>query len=52
MGFKKLSDTIIQGYTRIEDGFVDRYLTKDGETIEAAKKRIKQEQKEIKNLHF
>jgi hypothetical protein len=36
----------VEGYTKIEDGFVDRYLTKEGETIEEAKARLKKEQKE------
>lgn len=47
-GFQKISDTVVGGYTKIEDKFVDRYLTKDGETIEQAKKRLKQEQDELK----
>ena len=40
--------TIINTYTKIEDAFVDRYLTKEGESIEQAKRRIKQKHK--KNL--
>lgn len=43
--FGKIEDTVVGGYTRIEDAFVDRYLTKDGETIEEAKKRLQEEQK-------
>lgn len=43
-GFQKMSDTIVGSYTKIEDAFVDRYLTKDGETVETAKTRLKQEQ--------
>ena len=39
--FKKIEDTVVGGYTKIEDAFVDRYLAKDGETVEDAKKRIK-----------
>lgn len=42
--FGKIEDTVVGGYTKIEDAFVDRYLTKDGETIEEAKVRLKQEQ--------
>ena len=33
------------GYTKIEDKFVDAYLTKDGETVEEAKARLKKENK-------
>ena len=38
-------DTIINTYTKIEDAFVDRYLTKEGESIEQAKRRLKQKHK-------
>lgn len=38
--FGKIEDTVVQGYTKIEDAFVGRYLTRDGETVEEAKKRI------------
>lgn len=38
--FGKIEDTVVHGYTKIEDAFIDRYLTKDGETVEEAKKRI------------
>lgn len=39
--FGAIEDTVVHGYTKIEDAFVDRYLTRDGETIEEAKKRLK-----------
>lgn len=42
--FGKIEDGVIGGYTKIEDAFVDCYLTKDGETVEEAKRRLKQEQ--------
>ena len=41
--YKKIEDTVVGGYTKIEDAFVDRYLTKDGETLEEAKARLKRE---------
>ena len=43
-GYSKLESTVVGGYTKIEDAFVGRYLTKDGETVEEAKKRLKAEQ--------
>lgn len=43
--FGKISDTAVGGYTKIEDAFVERYLTKDGESVEEAKERLKAEQK-------
>ena len=44
--YKKIEDTVVLGYTKIEDKFVDMYQTKDGETVEQAKERLKKEQKE------
>ena len=31
------------GYTKIEDAFVDRYLTRDGETVQEAKERLRKQ---------
>ena len=45
--FGKICDTAVGAYTKIEDGFVDRFLTKDGESTEQAKKRIKEETKKL-----
>ena len=41
--FAAVEDSVISGYTKIEDAFVDRYLTREGETTEAAKKRLQEE---------
>lgn len=43
-----MSDGVVKGYTTIEDAFVNRYLTKDDETIADAKERLKKEQAERK----
>lgn len=43
-GFQKITDSVVGSYTKIEDKFVDLYLTKDGETVEEAKKRLKQKE--------
>lgn len=32
--FGKIEKIVVGGYTKIEDAFVDRYLTRDGETVE------------------
>lgn len=42
--FENIKDTVVGGYSRIENAFVDRYLTKDGETVADAKERLKKEQ--------
>lgn len=41
--FGKIENTVVGGYTKIEDAFVDRYLTKDGESVSQAKERLRQE---------
>lgn len=38
--YQKVEETVTGGYTKIEDAFVDRFLTKEGESIEDAKARI------------
>lgn len=30
----KIADAVVGGYKKIEDGFVDRYLTRDSESVE------------------
>ena len=40
-GYKKVENTVTGGYKSIEDKFVDQYLTKEGETVEEAKARLK-----------
>ena len=42
--FEKIEEKAVGGYSKIEDAFVDRYLTKDGETVADAKERLKKEQ--------
>jgi len=39
--FKNIENTVVGNYTKIEDAFVDSFLTKDGETVEEAKERLK-----------
>lgn len=41
--FEKIEGTVVGGYTKIEDAFVDRCLTREGETVEEAKARLKQQ---------
>ena len=47
-GYKKIEDSVVGGFQKISDKFVDNYLTKDGETVEEAKKRLAKEQKSLK----
>lgn len=39
--YEKIEETAVNGYSKIEDAFVGRYLTRNGETVEEAKKRLK-----------
>ena len=41
---EKIAEGVATGYKKIEDKFVDQFLTKDGESVEDAKKRLKEEQ--------
>ncbi len=65
-GYKKIENGVVDSYKKVESGvvgnfekvadkFVDSFLTKDGETVEDAKKRLKEEQKireqEVKEKH-
>ena len=40
-GYKKIEQGVVDGYAKIEDKFVAAYLTKENETVEEAKKRLK-----------
>lgn len=44
--YKSIEDSVVGAFNKISDKFVDNYLTKDGETVEEAKKRLAQEQKD------
>ncbi|MGN0981671.1 MAG: hypothetical protein ACI4O0_02140 [Candidatus Limivicinus sp.] len=43
-GYKRIEEGAVKGFDKIVDGFVDRYLTRDGESVEEAKKRLAAEQ--------
>lgn len=42
--YKKIEKGVV-GFNKISDKFVDNYLTKEGESVEEAKKRLSTEQK-------
>lgn len=46
--FGAIQDRVVSGYTKLEDAFVGRYLTRDGESVEEAKARLKRELSEAK----
>lgn len=40
-GYKTVENGVTGAYGKIEDKFIDRYLTREGETLEEAKARLK-----------
>lgn len=44
-GYKKIEETTVAGFNKIADQFVESFLTKEGETVEEARKRLAAEQK-------
>jgi len=43
-GYKKIEEGVVNGFNKMTDKFVDEFLTKEGESVEDAKKRLAQEQ--------
>ena len=43
-GYKKIESGVVGGFTKMTDKFVDQFLTKEGESVEDAKKRLAAEQ--------
>ena len=55
---EKIEKAVVEGYQKIEDGFVGKFLTREGESVEETKARLAKEQyerteksKEYKNTH-
>ena len=44
-GYKKIEDGVVEGFNKITDTFVDQFLTREGESVEEARKRLAAEQK-------
>lgn len=44
-GYKKIEEGAVGGFNKIADKFVDNFLTKEGESVEAAKARLAAEKK-------
>lgn len=39
-GYQKAEGTFVGGFNKIADGFVDRFLKRDGESVEEARARL------------
>lgn len=44
-GYKKIEQGAVSGYTKVEDRFVSAYLMREGESVEEAKARLKNQKK-------
>lgn len=42
-GYKKIENGAVTGFNKVSDQFVDQFLTKDDESVEEAKARLKKE---------
>ncbi len=43
-GYRKIENGVVGGFTKMTDKFVDQFLTKEGESVEDAKKWLAAEQ--------
>ena len=39
--YKAVEDSVVGAYQKVEDAFVEKFLTKPGETVDEAKARLK-----------
>jgi len=39
-GYKKIEDGVVEGFEKVSDKFVETLFTKEGESVEDAKKRL------------
>ncbi len=44
-GYKKMESGVVYVFSKVTDHFVDLYLTNEDETVEQAKKRLRETQK-------
>ena len=43
-GYKKIEDGVVEGFGKVSDKFVEKLFTKEGETVDDAKKRMSGEE--------
>ena len=46
-GYKKIEEGVVGGFNKIADKFIDVLFTKEGETVEEAKDRMKNNAQEV-----
>lgn len=40
-GYKKIEEGVVDGFNKVSDTFIDKLFTREGETVEEAKARMK-----------
>lgn len=48
--YKAIEKGAVEGFNKIADTFVDNFLTREGESVEEARKRLSHETKERKEI--
>ena len=43
-GYKKIEEGVVDGFNKVSDKFVEKLFTKEGESVEDAKKRLSGEE--------
>lgn len=43
-GYKKIENGAVRGFTKMTDAFTDQFLTREGESVEDAKRRMAEEE--------
>ena len=39
-GYKKIEESVVEGFNKVSDKFVEKLFTREGESVEDAKKRL------------
>ena len=45
-GYKKIEDGVVEGFNKVNDKFIEKLFTKEGESVEDARKRLSGEKEE------
>ena len=43
-GYKKVETGVVEGFGKVSDKFIEKLFTKEGETVEEARKRLSREE--------
>ena len=48
-GYKKIEDGVVEGFGKVSDKVIEKTMAKDGETVDDAKKRLRENAKKHTN---